>query len=67
MKYVVETQTLMNGWLNVWTIEGGRPELFDTPEAAFTALAEFFEGLGSANMTHSYNPEDYRVVELCEP
>lgn len=62
--FSVETQTYCDGWVNTWTEEDDSPWTFETPEEAFTALAEFFEGLRAANMVDQYDVEDYRVVEI---
>lgn len=70
--YKVETQTYCDGWVNTWTeeVEGEcseayeTPMIFETPEEAFAALAEFFEGLTAANMVQDYDTEDYRVVKI---
>ncbi len=61
----VETYTVCDGWTNTW-MSDGEPETFDTPMAAFTALAEFFDVLTDEGMVHDYNPEGYRVVKIAK-
>ena len=60
--YEVQTYTVCDGWVNCWTIEDEKPEVFDTPHEAEAAIYEFFADLGSSGMAQSYSMEDYRVV-----
>ena len=39
MRYAVETFTLVDGWVNCWTIDG-QPETFETEQAAQQAIGE---------------------------
>jgi hypothetical protein len=66
MTYQIETYTLCQGWINIWT-DDDVPVIFDTYAAASADLAEYLAELAHAvKVGHldDYNPEDYRIVEL---
>ena len=68
MSYQIETYTLCQGWINIWTDSlDDTLVTFDTYVAASAELAEYLAELAHAvKVGHldDYNPEDYRIVEL---
>jgi hypothetical protein len=69
MKYVIETDTFVTGWVNCSTDEDGYPLAFDTREEAQAELDLHLAELRQAykeKHIDSYNPEDYRITEVSE-
>ena len=67
MKYVIETDTFVTGWVNCSTDEDGYPLAFDTREQAQEELNLHLAELRQAykeKHIDSYNPEDYRITEV---
>ncbi len=66
MSYQIETYTLCQGWINIWS-DDDVPVIFDTYTAASAELAEYLAELAHAvKVGHldDYNPDDYRIMEL---
>jgi hypothetical protein len=69
MKYVIETDTFVTGWVNCSTDEDGYPLVFDTREEAQAELDEHLFMLGiecDLGNIDDFNPEDYRITEVTE-
>jgi hypothetical protein len=69
MKYVVETDTFVTGWVNCSTDEDGYPLVFDTLEEAQAELDLYLAELRQAykeKHIDDYNPEEYRISEVSE-
>lgn len=67
MKYVIETDTFVTGWVNCSTDEDGYPLAFDTLEEAQAELAEHLFILSierDLGNIEDFNPEDYRITEV---
>jgi hypothetical protein len=68
-KYIVETDTYCDGWVNTWTYNDETLITFDSREAAQAELdchlhnlkADYEDGL-----IEDYNPEDFRITEIME-
>jgi hypothetical protein len=67
-KWEVQTNTLVDGWVNVWH-EDEKPLTFDSEAEAQEDLDEFLQEMADAfsrgDVDEAYNREDYRVVR-CE-
>ena len=67
-KWEVQTSTLCDGWINVWTWEEGddgpKRQLFDSEVEAKAAIYDFLIDVAEAPDILPYNVEDYRVVEV---
>ncbi len=61
--YEVQTNTTINGWVNVWQTDG-EPLNFLSEKGARDALVEFFEDLTIAEMFDKYSRDDYRIVRF---
>jgi hypothetical protein len=64
-KYIVEHFTVLQGWINTWSVLDGEestPETFDTEADAQAALREFLEATADADM--EYDPVDFRIRPL---
>ena len=61
-RYEVQTYTIIDGWINVWTIDDV-PVTFSSKARAQRELYEFFRDLPD-QMADCYSPEDYRVVKV---
>ena len=69
IKYVIETDTFVTGWVNCSTDEDGYPLAFNTLEEAQEELKLYLAELKQAykeKHIDSYNPEDYRITEVTE-
>ena len=69
MKYVIETDTFVTGWVNCSTDEDGYPLAFDTREEAQAELDDHLAMLCIARdlgNIEDVNPEDYRITEVTE-
>ncbi len=66
--FVVEENTVCDGWINNWHDEHGEAQTFPNYLAACEALDEFFgdieEAVREGNITTNYDPEDYRIVPI---
>lgn len=60
--YEVQTNTVVEGWVNCWW-EGDGPLTFGSELAARRALREFFEDLPD-QMAASYSESDYRITAI---
>ncbi len=64
--FEVQTQMVIDGWVNVWTQEENDDEphrmQFDTEEEAQAAIDEFLKDTATAGL--DYRAEDYRVVSI---
>lgn len=67
-KFEVQTSSICEGWLNVWSWQEGDEEpqrqLFDTAKEAQDAIDEFIQDTKNSPDIEDYDPEDYRVVEV---
>lgn len=69
MKYVIETDTFVTGWVNCSTGEDGYPLVFDTREEAQAELDDHLAMLcidRDLGNIEDVNPEDYRITEVTE-
>jgi hypothetical protein len=68
MTYEVQTYTLCQGWINLWTDSlNDTLVTFDTFEAAQAELQDFLAELASAvkaGYLDDYNPEDYKIEKV---
>lgn len=72
MKYIIETYTLCDGWINIWSHEDWAgitiPTTFDTREDAEAELEYFLEDekeeYSKGNIAGLSDPDDFRIVEL---
>lgn len=68
-KYIVETNTYCDGWVNTWTDDDEKPVIFHTLQDAEQELSLYLMELGISadigNIT-DYNPADYRITEIPE-
>ena len=67
MTYEIQTYTLCDGWINIWTEGLDTLVTFDTYEEAQKALQEHIDDLAHAVQTGNmddYNPEDYRIERI---
>lgn len=62
LKFEVQTLTIADGWINCWQ-QDGETLYFDSAEAAYVALDQFFDDL-PLSMEHRYSIYDYRVVAV---
>lgn len=66
MTYQIETYTLCQGWVNIWTDSlDDTLVTFATYAAALAELNDHLAGLAhavKAGHLDDYNPEDYRIV-----
>ena len=53
--YVIETYTLVDGWINC-SHENGEPATYTTQAAAQAEIDDLVSEMG-------YDPDDYRVIE----
>ena len=58
--FVVETYTLIDGWVNCWNVDGD-PMTFETQEEAARELFEHATDCRENNM--DFDPADYRITE----
>jgi hypothetical protein len=68
-KYIVETNTFCNGWVNAWMDDDEKPVVFDTLQNAEQELSLYLMELGiDADLGNivDYNPEDFRITEISE-
>lgn len=76
-RYVVETYTLCDGWINCWSELGEDPNhehplSFATKEEAQTEIDELIAdtddaiAAGDMPVGAEYDPKDFRIVELEE-
>lgn len=73
-EYEVQHQTLVEGWINNWTVidpDGAeKPETFETIEAAQTALNEFFAEIeaekeaGQRDLDSGYDRCEFRIMKV---
>jgi hypothetical protein len=66
-KYIIETITYCDGWINTWTDDDENPVVFDTLQDAEQELALYLMELGiDADLGNivDYNPEDFRITEI---
>jgi len=64
MTYEVQTYTLCQGWVNLWTDKGSTLVTFATREEAQAELQDFLGELTRAvQLGHldDFNPDDYRI------
>ncbi len=64
MTYEVQTYTLCQGWVNLWTDEDSTLVTFATREEAQAELQDFLGELTRAvQLGHldDFNPDDYRI------
>ena len=60
-KYIIETFTMIDGWVNTWQ-QDDSPAIFTTQDEAMRALAEFnADFIGSED---EYPLEDYRIRKV---
>lgn len=59
MKYEVQTLTIVDGWVNCWTIDG-QPETFETEQAAQQAIDEHLADCEEFDM----DCDEYRVAAV---
>ena len=68
-KYIVETNTYCDGWVNTWTDDDEKPVVFDSLQDAENELSLYIIELGInadiGNIT-DYDPEDFRITEITE-
>lgn len=59
--YIVQTNTVIDGWVNCWTetLPDGteRPTQFQTKEEAQREIDDLVEEMG-------YDPDDYRIEQI---
>lgn len=64
-KFVVEHYTLVDGWINTWSISDGQvttPETFRTEADAQAALNEFLDDCKEGGL--EYDASEFRVVPV---
>lgn len=68
-KYIVEHQTLCDGWTNTWTIDD-EPEVFDTYQDAENALDSFLseekKAFKRGEIDNMYEADEFRITEIKE-
>jgi len=67
-KYIIETRTFCDGWVNTWT-DDGKPVIFDNFQEAQEELNIYLFGLSidvDLGNIEDYDPEDFRVTEIGE-
>lgn len=68
-KYVVEHQTLCDGWINTWSVDD-EPEVFNSYEEAKGALDWFLKEEKKAfkrgEIDNMYEADEFRISELKE-
>jgi hypothetical protein len=68
-KYVVEHQTLCDGWINTWSVDD-EPEVFNSYEEAQNALDWFLKEEKKAfkrgEIDNMYEADEFRISELKE-
>ena len=68
-KYVVEHQTLCDGWINTWSVDG-EPEVFDTYQDAENALDSFLseekKAFKRGEIDNMYEADEFRITEIKE-
>lgn len=68
-KYVVEHQTLCDGWINTWSVDG-EPEVFDTYQDAENALDSFLseekKAFKRGEIDNMYEEDEFRITEIKE-
>jgi hypothetical protein len=68
-KYIVETNTYCDGWVNTWMENDTIPVVFDSLQDAENELSLYLIELGiSADIGNiiDYDPEDFRITEITE-
>ena len=70
MRYEVQTRTMMDGWVNAWSDDDGRPLTFATEMEAEAEILDLLAGVRQAvaagDMAEEYDRADYRVVLVME-
>jgi hypothetical protein len=68
-KYVVEHQTLCDGWINTWSVDD-EPEVFNSYEEAERALDWFLKEEKKAfkrgEIDNMYEADEFRITEIKE-
>jgi hypothetical protein len=67
MKYIIETNTFCDGWVNTWMENDAIPVVFDTREEAQTELDLYLTELSidfDLGNIDDFNPDDYRITEV---
>lgn len=68
-KYVVEHQTLCDGWINTWSIDD-EPEVFNTYQDAENALDSFLseekKAFKRGEIDNMYEEDEFRIIEIKE-
>jgi hypothetical protein len=68
-KYVVEHQTLCDGWINTWSVDG-EPEVFDSYDEAERSLDSFLneekKAFKRGEIDNMYEADEFRITELEE-
>ena len=62
MPYIVETFTMIDGWVNTWQ-QDDSPAIFATQDEAMRALAEFKEDF-YIDSEDEFPLEDYRIRKV---
>jgi hypothetical protein len=68
-KYIVETNTYCDGWVNTWMENDTIPVVFDSLQDAENELSLYLIELGiDADLGNiiDYDPEDFRITEITE-
>lgn len=67
MKYIIETYTICDGWINTWSDDDG-PTVFDSKQDAEIELSYFLQDemqeYKNGNIAGLSDPDDFRIVEL---
>ena len=68
-KYVVEHQTLCDGWINTWSVDD-KPEVFDSYDEAERSLDSFLneekKAFKRGEIDNMYEADEFRITELEE-
>jgi len=67
MKYVIETNTFCDGWVNTWTDDNEKPIVFDTMQEAQEALNIYLFELSvdcDLGNIEDYSADDFRISEV---
>lgn len=66
-QYIIETYTLCDGWLNLWSDEGG-PTVFNSKQEAEAELECYLQDEKQAykdgNIAGLSDPDDFRIMEV---
>lgn len=68
-KYIIETNSFCDGWVNTWVDDDEKPVVFDTLEQAQDELNTYLFGLSidvDLGNIEDYSPEDFRITEIGE-